>query len=343
MNSKEGAFNAALNAASIKIKDWNGGFIRRATATFNVPGVKGKMEVSVAVTPAVFSSYSYKTGVEVQVVHYKTPSNGTFIHWDEFGARHIDIGFRIDRLEELIKLATPSEQEVSLALTDINAAMAGYNQEMGLNKNVSSVSKNGPDYVIEIDSIGGPCYVNGDMEGDPGRTHDINQAERYSTENEARENMGAIRRKYPNRKYSISPMSSPPPKASIGGDDCFGWKLSFDPGAISHEDYMRLGSEIDHDRVYVDGVNVYDYARKNGLNGIPPSELNGKMVLPGSSGGSYNYETGKAHFGFRDEMVCREHVKRLAERGLISIQALDDKLAAETRAEDVGVRSRPRP
>lgn len=60
-----------------------------------------------------------------------------------------------------------------------------------------------PDWVIEIDAVNGPCFVNECMEGDPGRTHDIDKAERYSTEREARENMYAIQSKYPKRKYAL--------------------------------------------------------------------------------------------------------------------------------------------
>jgi hypothetical protein len=62
-----------------------------------------------------------------------------------------------------------------------------------------------PDWVIEIDAVGGPCYVNEEIDGDPGRAYDINHAERYATENEARENMNAIRHKYPKRNYRIRP------------------------------------------------------------------------------------------------------------------------------------------
>lgn len=118
-----------------------------------------------------------------------------------------------------------------------------------------------------------------------------------------------------------------PVKARVVGG-ILGWELAFEPMTIAYDDYEKLGNEIDHDRVYVDGVNVYDFARQNGLRGVPPREINGKMVLPGNSGGSYSYETGKASFAFGDEIVCREHAKRLAERGLISIQVPDDKFAA---------------
>lgn len=60
-----------------------------------------------------------------------------------------------------------------------------------------------PDWVIEIESVGAPLYVNECIEGAPGRTCDIANAERYSTENEASENVNAIRKKYPNRRYRI--------------------------------------------------------------------------------------------------------------------------------------------
>lgn len=112
-----------------------------------------------------------------------------------------------------------------------------------------------------------------------------------------------------------------PVKAKIVGG-VLGWNLAFEPMTISYDDYEKLGNEIDRDRVYVDGVNVYDFAWQNGLRGIPPCEINGKMVLPGKSGGSYSYVNGKANFGFCDEIVCREHANRLAERGLISLPEL---------------------
>lgn len=63
-----------------------------------------------------------------------------------------------------------------------------------------------PDWVIQIEAVGGPCWVDG-SEGDPGRTCNILKAEHYSTENEARENMTAIRRQYPNRRYTIEPIA----------------------------------------------------------------------------------------------------------------------------------------
>lgn len=67
-----------------------------------------------------------------------------------------------------------------------------------------------PDWVIEIETVGSPSYVNESMGGDPGRTHEISHAERYATENEARENMNAVRHKYPNRKYRIKPTEALP-------------------------------------------------------------------------------------------------------------------------------------
>jgi len=59
-----------------------------------------------------------------------------------------------------------------------------------------------PDWVIEIDAIG-PCYLNEDMDGDPGRTTDINLADRFATENEARQTLYAVQRKFQNRKYRV--------------------------------------------------------------------------------------------------------------------------------------------
>lgn len=64
-----------------------------------------------------------------------------------------------------------------------------------------------PDWVIEIEAVNGPRWVNQCMEGDPGRTHVLANAERYATENEALENYHALRRKYPNRKFkAMSPL-----------------------------------------------------------------------------------------------------------------------------------------
>lgn len=68
------------------------------------------------------------------------------------------------------------------------------------------MSKSKPDWVIEVEAIGGPCYVNQSIDGDPGRTHNLEQAERFATENEARENRDAIARKYPQRHFTISPV-----------------------------------------------------------------------------------------------------------------------------------------
>jgi hypothetical protein len=58
------------------------------------------------------------------------------------------------------------------------------------------------DYVIEMDAVGGPCWV-ATGGGDPERTHNIAQAERYATEREAMENAEAFRRKYPARKFIV--------------------------------------------------------------------------------------------------------------------------------------------
>lgn len=63
-----------------------------------------------------------------------------------------------------------------------------------------------PDWVIKIEAVNGDCYVNESIQGDPGRTTDIGQAERYATESEARENMNAVRKKYPSRRYAIIPV-----------------------------------------------------------------------------------------------------------------------------------------
>ena len=60
------------------------------------------------------------------------------------------------------------------------------------------------DYVIEIDPIGGPCWV-ATGGGDPERTCNINCAEKYATETEANENARAFRLKYPARKFIARP------------------------------------------------------------------------------------------------------------------------------------------
>lgn len=59
-----------------------------------------------------------------------------------------------------------------------------------------------PDWVIVVDAVNGPCWVaTGD--GDPARTHDIEQAERYATEREAVENAKAFRARFPARKFTV--------------------------------------------------------------------------------------------------------------------------------------------
>jgi len=125
-------FNAALNTAEFVVKDWNGGLTRMATANFKIKGVKGQIEVSVAVTPEIFSVYGQTTGHEVQVIHYQTPSNGVFIHWDHYGSRRVDIGFEIDRLDDLEILAQRSEAEISQALSELDSAISVYSNAMGM-------------------------------------------------------------------------------------------------------------------------------------------------------------------------------------------------------------------
>jgi hypothetical protein len=58
------------------------------------------------------------------------------------------------------------------------------------------------DYVIEIEAIGGPCWV-ATGGGDPERTHNIDAAEVYATEREAMDNAWAFRAKYPTRKFVV--------------------------------------------------------------------------------------------------------------------------------------------
>lgn len=71
------------------------------------------------------------------------------------------------------------------------------------------------DYVIEIEAVNGPCYLNQDLEGDPGRTHNIAKAERFSTENEAKETLAAVRKKYPTRSYYAVPFEAPTPEMAV--------------------------------------------------------------------------------------------------------------------------------
>ena len=65
------------------------------------------------------------------------------------------------------------------------------------------------DYVIELNSVGGPCWV-ATGGGDPERTHLIECAEIYATEHEAMESAAAFRSKYPNRKFfvRVKPLSN---------------------------------------------------------------------------------------------------------------------------------------
>ena len=62
-----------------------------------------------------------------------------------------------------------------------------------------------PDWLIEVDAIGGPCWVAAGG-GDPERTQQIEHAERYATEREAQENAHALRGKYPQRKFRVVPL-----------------------------------------------------------------------------------------------------------------------------------------
>lgn len=71
---------------------------------------------------------------------------------------------------------------------------------------MSEAARKRPDWVIEMEAVNGPCYVNECLQGDPGHTMDIKQAERYATENEACENMQAIRSNYPARRYAVRPL-----------------------------------------------------------------------------------------------------------------------------------------
>lgn len=126
------AFNTALNAAAIEVRDWNGGLFRKASTEFKVPGVAGMMQVEVSVTPEASAMFGEKPGVEVVVAHYKQASRGTYIHWDVRGHKEIDIGFAIERRTEMVRLATPTAAEMTATVKDANAAITGYAKEMGL-------------------------------------------------------------------------------------------------------------------------------------------------------------------------------------------------------------------
>lgn len=126
------AFNAALNEASIELRAWNGGLFRKASTEFNVPGVEGKMQVEVSVTPEASAMFGEKPGVEIVVAHYKEVSRGTYIHWDVRGTKEVDIGFDIDRIPEMVRLATPTTAEMAATVKDASAAIAGYGEEMGI-------------------------------------------------------------------------------------------------------------------------------------------------------------------------------------------------------------------
>lgn len=69
------------------------------------------------------------------------------------------------------------------------------------------------DYVIEMDAVGGPCWV-ATGGGDPERTHRLDHAEVYATEREAAENAEAFRRKHPGRRFYVN---LKPPNAKLNG------------------------------------------------------------------------------------------------------------------------------
>lgn len=68
------------------------------------------------------------------------------------------------------------------------------------------------DYVIEIEAVNGPCYLSEDVPGDPGRKLEVGLADRFATQNEAFENLNAVRGRYPTRRYTIKriPVTAPP-------------------------------------------------------------------------------------------------------------------------------------
>ncbi len=92
--------------------------------------------------------------------------------------------------------------------------------------------------------------------------------------------------------------------------------IFFDAGLISYQDYENVGSKIDYDRVFVDGISTSDY---RGSDGQTRGEINGKKILHGTIGSSYSYDNGRASFVFKDAEECIEHAKRIEDRGLIKI------------------------
>lgn len=77
-----------------------------------------------------------------------------------------------------------------------------------------------PDWMIEVEAVNGPCWV-ATGGGDPERTHDIEHAERYSTEREATENAAAFRSKYPARKFRVVQAPDETPNAPHEGPGGF--------------------------------------------------------------------------------------------------------------------------
>lgn len=71
------------------------------------------------------------------------------------------------------------------------------------------------DFVIKIDAPS-TCYVDFDAEGDPGRTARLQHATKFSTENEARENLMAMCRQFPKRKFSAHRIADLPEEERHG-------------------------------------------------------------------------------------------------------------------------------
>lgn len=63
-------------------------------------------------------------------------------------------------------------------------------------------------WVIEIDAVGGKCYVTTGS-GDPERTCNLEQAEKYMNQREAEENANAFWTKYPGRKFHAVQIVTP--------------------------------------------------------------------------------------------------------------------------------------
>ena len=95
-------------------------------------------------------------------------------------------------------------------------------------------------------------------------------------------------------------------------------KLKFAAGVISYADYEKIGSALDHARVYCGDVNIYTYMWEHRLDSRP--EFIGDVKVLGSScGSSYDYETGRAEFRFVNAEDAIGHAELLQVQGLIQL------------------------